>query len=113
MLIIYCDLCGLPIKDQSHTLDLLQNVIKEGNVGAYIQQESVLRKHVCTTCKAIIFTIFDLRLGKFISRVEEIKKIYDMPYLNSKEIIKNLVIDNKIEPTQKIENKPKKKRFGK
>jgi hypothetical protein len=90
MLVRYCDLCTIPLKDgESYILYITPPATMETMHKSYqdvLNSVSKNSKEVCPRCKDIFDKMFELRLEKLCELTDEINNIIKLPTkLNPKE----------------------------
>ncbi len=89
MEVLYCDLCGLPIKGNKYYILSVMNAQSfplnssdpdfMEKYTQFITDRAKSLKDVCPRCKEIIDRIFELRLQRITEVADEITLLYDKP----------------------------------
>jgi len=85
MKVVYCDLCGSPIKQIKYLLKYFKyHVNEETDSPSRFNSFSSSEKEICETCKEMIDNIFKLRMEGILKLAKDLKTIYQMPVKNKK-----------------------------
>jgi len=91
MLVNYCDLCNIPLKENDYFRLYISNSkeTKFDNITDYYKYLDKVQKEVkeiCPTCKYIIDKIFEYRAEELYKLTEDCKHLFGLPtILNPKE----------------------------
>lgn len=94
MKVIYCDLCGTPLKEGTSWVLYISSPTDgvyngEESYNTYLGRIEKGCKELCPTCKYVFDKMFELRLTKLSQLAEELEKIYKIPTIKNPKDRKN------------------------